>query len=67
MKLQIMSLLTAAIVMASCSTTKTSTSSGAAYGGMPQAVRMDFERHYPDATNALSLVTMQQLFQSIGN
>jgi len=51
MKLQIMSLLTAAIVMASCSTTKTSTSADAAYGGMPQAIRMDFERHYPDATN----------------
>jgi hypothetical protein len=51
MKLQIMSLLTAAIVMTSCSTTQTSTSSNAAYGGMPTAVRTDFERHYPDATN----------------
>jgi hypothetical protein len=53
MKLQIMSLLIATTIMVSCSTTQSSTSSNAAYGNMPQSVRVDFERHYPDASNVL--------------
>jgi hypothetical protein len=51
MKLRILSLLAAAAIITSCSTTKTSTSENAAYAGMPSTIRLDFERHYPDATN----------------
>src|SRR3982751_6438214 len=51
MKVRILSLLAAAAIITSCSTTQTSTSDNAAYGGMPATIRMDFERHYPDATN----------------
>ena len=51
MKLRILSLLAAAAIITSCTTTRTSTSDNAAYAGMPASIRMDFERHYPDATN----------------
>ena len=51
MKVQILSLLLSAAIITSCTTTRTSTSENAAYAGMPAAIRMDFERHYPDATN----------------
>src|SRR5215216_7259927 len=51
MKLHIMSLLAAAALIVSCSTTRTSTSENAAYASLPSTLRLDFERHYPDATN----------------
>ena len=50
MKLRILSLLIAAAIITSCTTTQTSTSENAAFG-LPSSVRLDFERHYPDATN----------------
>jgi hypothetical protein len=51
MKLRFLSLLAAAAIITSCTTTRTSTSDNAAYADMPAAIRLDFERHYPDATN----------------
>ncbi|MGZ5189722.1 MAG: PepSY-like domain-containing protein [Flavisolibacter sp.] len=51
MKLRILSLLFAVAIVTSCTTTRTSTSENAAYAGMPAMIRLDFERHYPDATN----------------
>ena len=49
MKLPIISLF-AAVVMASCGTTRTSTNTSAAYG-LPVIIRSDFEAQYPTATN----------------
>jgi hypothetical protein len=51
MKLQIMSLVAAAaLAVSSCGTTRTSTSSNAAYD-LPASVRADFSAQYPTATN----------------
>ena len=51
MKLRMLSLLFAVAIITSCTTTRTSTSDNAAYAGLPSTIRLDFERHYPDATN----------------
>ena len=50
MKLSIISLFAAAVMAASCGTTKTSTNTSAAYG-LPVVIRSNFEASYPDASN----------------
>ena len=49
MKLPIISLF-AAVILASCGSSRTSTNTSAAYG-LPVVIRSDFEAQYPTATN----------------